>query len=39
MNRFSTGVTVAMLAIFAGTLLIAAVPWLTTALPAWLGSR
>lgn len=29
----------AMAAIFAGTLLIAAFPWLATALPAWLGSR
>lgn len=35
----AAAVAPAMLAIFAGTLLIAAVPWLTTALPAWLGSR
>ena len=26
-------------AIFVGTLLIAAFPWLATALPSWLGSR
>ena len=35
----AAAVAPAMVAIFAGTLLIAAVPWLTTALPAWLGSR
>jgi hypothetical protein len=29
----------AMEAIFVGTLLIAAFPWLATALPSWLGSR
>jgi TRAP-type C4-dicarboxylate transport system permease large subunit len=35
----AAAVAPAMVAIFAGTLLIAAVPSLTTALPVWLGSR
>jgi C4-dicarboxylate transporter DctM subunit len=35
----ATSVAPAMVAIFAGTLLIAALPWLATALPSWLGSR
>jgi len=35
----AASVAPAMVAIFVGTLLIAALPWLTTALPSWLGSR
>ena len=35
----AVSVAPAMGAIFAGTLLIAALPWLATALPSWLGSR
>jgi tripartite ATP-independent transporter DctM subunit len=35
----ATSVAPAMGAIFVGTLLIAAFPWLATALPSWLGSR
>ena len=35
----AASVVPAMVAIFVGTLLIAALPWLTTALPSRLGSR
>jgi TRAP-type C4-dicarboxylate transport system permease large subunit len=35
----AASVAPAMGAIFVGTLLIAVFPWLTTALPSWLGSR
>jgi TRAP-type C4-dicarboxylate transport system permease large subunit len=35
----AASVAPAMGAIFVGTLLIAAFPWLATALPSWLGSR